>query len=75
MNKYPVPLGGKLEVSYLLLLPVDTRQKLNSSTVIPAPSLFEPRLGDEYWEPLCWKEAFTSSTEMRIQIINPTYCL
>lgn len=45
MNEYPVPLGGELEVSSLLLLPVGTREKLNSSTMIPAPSLFEPRLG------------------------------
>lgn len=50
MNEYPVPLGGEFEVSSLLLLPVGTREKLNSSTMIPAPSLFEPRLGDKYWE-------------------------
>jgi len=45
MNKYPAPLDGELVVSYLSSLPVgNATQKLNSNTVIPAPSLFEPRL-------------------------------
>lgn len=45
MNKYPGPLGGGLEVSYPLSLPAGSAsQKLNSSAVIPASSLFEPRL-------------------------------